>query len=295
MTYAPSVEQVSTDMEKILKNIAQILGYGEIGKGINTDASSDYALTYAYNMTKNVFLSQTNYTHSANKSDDATSAIGNPSYVDALENNKICFSRGNASINVSNMVAAFLSYYDNALMGTSSPYVVSGKVQDSLFVTLNPSYQYIVAAKENEIMSQTERLGDFYDQLVNNICAKGWREDDNIDDYEHLANSLKNGRYQLSTLHTDGQYYQIRYNEATYMENTQKSYPCIEEFKDEDAVARAEVDYTKKKAELTYKEDSIDLKTKSLDSEIAQLNQEYETVKNLVTKNIEKTFTMYSN
>ena len=284
---APSY--VQKDMLQILDNVAQVLGYGEIGKGINTDASSDYALTYAYNMVKNVFLNTDSYVKSVWKSDDTAAAINNTTYVDALENNKICSANSGGayrtSVNVSNMVAAFLSYYDNALMGTSSPYVVSSKTQDSVLITLSPDYQYIVAPQKGEMMTQTEKLGDFYDELVNNICTKGWRTDENIDDYEYLANSLKNGRYSVSTLHEDGQYYQVRYQGAGY----------IEELKDEDAIARAEIEYTKKKAELTYKEDAIDLKTKSLDAEIAQLNQEYETVKSLVTKNIEKAFTMYSN
>jgi hypothetical protein len=88
----------------------------------------------------------------------------------------------------------------------------------------------------------------------------------------------------MSSLNNDGYYYQTRYNETGYMV----------EVSDTDAIARAEAEFTAKKAELTYKEDSIDLKTKQLDAEISTLNTEYETVKSLISKNVEKIFTMFS-
>ena len=96
---------------------------------------------------------------------------------------------------------------------------------------------------------------------------------------------LKNSKYCLTSLNNDGYFYQTRYNETGYMV----------EVKDEDAIARAEAEFTQKKAELTYKEDSIDMKSKKLDAEISMLSNEYEAVKNLISKNIEKTFTMFSN
>ena len=83
----------------------------------------------------------------------------------------------------------------------------------------------------------------------------------------------------------DGYYYQTRYNETGYMT----------EVTDDDAIARAEAEFTAKKAELTYKEDKIDIQTKQLDAEISSLTTEYETVKQLISKSIEKTFSMFSN
>ena len=68
----------------------------------------------------------------------------------------------------------------------------------------------------------------------------------------------------------------------------------MKEVTDDDAIARAEAEFTRMKSELTYKEDSIDLKSKKLDAEISALSTEYDTVKNLISKSIEKTFTMFS-
>ena len=89
----------------------------------------------------------------------------------------------------------------------------------------------------------------------------------------------------MSSLNNDGYYYQTRYNETGY----------VVEVSDKDAIAREEAEFTSKKAELTYKEDSIDLKTKQLDAEISSLSTEYDTVKSLISKSIEKTFAMFSN
>jgi hypothetical protein len=69
----------------------------------------------------------------------------------------------------------------------------------------------------------------------------------------------------------------------------------MEEVHDTDAVARAEADYQTKKAQITFKEDQIDVKTKKLDAEITELNTEINSVQNIISKNIEKTFTMFSN
>ena len=44
---------------------------------------------------------------------------------------------------------------------------------------------------------------------------------------------------------------------------------------------------------INYKEEQIDLDMKNLDLEISSLTTEYDTVKQMLTKNVEKTFTMF--
>jgi hypothetical protein len=86
-------------------------------------------------------------------------------------------------------------------------------------------------------------------------------------------------------LNTDGYFYQTRYNDVEY----------IVEEQDRNAIARAEADFTRKKAEITNKEDRIDMQTKKLDAEIMELTTEMNSVQNLISKSIEKTFAMFSN
>ena len=132
----------------------------------------------------------------------------------------------------------------------------------------------------------SEKVADFYDIMYNNIIENGWREDSSINDTEYLEQCIKNGTYSMTSLNQlDGYYYQTRYTDTGYMV----------EVSDENAIARAEAEFNAKKAELTYKEDKIDIKTKQLDAEISSLSTEYETVKNLISKSIEKTFTMFQN
>ena len=48
------------------------------------------------------------------------------------------------------------------------------------------------------------------------------------------------------------------------------------------------------KSKLNYKEETLELDMKNLDTEISALTTEYDTVKNLISKGVEKVFTMFS-
>lgn len=288
----------------ILDQLARVFGYGSIGTGLNIDATTDAALTKALDMTKNKFLKSSGKVSVGSKI-DALNPMENDAYLNAQNYNRIGtvsgwtwngigsgLNKGSfAALNISNMLSAFLTYYDNALRGAESDYIV-GKSNDNTqsssgtrnyFVTDDPDYIYITNVEN--AMSNDEKLNDFYSELYNSICEHGWRYDGNLDDYEYLESTIKDGRYSLMALNSDGYYYQSKYNDIEY----------IVEEQDKDAIARAEADFTRKKAEITNKEDIIDIKTKKLDAEIAELTTEMNSVQNLITKSIEKTFAMFSN
>ena len=96
--------------------------------------------------------------------------------------------------------------------------------------------------------------------------------------------ALKNGQLFISTLNTDGYYYQGHYTNSAH----------IAEVTDEDAIAQAEAEYNVTKSKLNYKEESLELELKNIDTELSALTTEYDTVKNLISKNVEKVFTMFS-
>ena len=110
------------------------------------------------------------------------------------------------------------------------------------------------------------------------------------DNYKELVENAKNNRkgynYKLEKIENefDAYYLGLLLTDGYIVEET-----------DSDAIARAEAEFTQKKAELTYKEDAIDMKSKKLDAEISSLSTEYETVKQLISKSIEKTFQMFQN
>ncbi len=136
---------------------------------------------------------------------------------------------------------------------------------------------------EDSVDSVTVMQADFYMQLYNNICANGWTQNDNVEDSTYLENALKNGTYFITSLNDDGYFYQGRYNEGD----------CIIEVTDEDAIAQAEAEFTAIQAQLTYKEEQLDLEMQNLDAEISSLTTEYDSVKNLISQNIEKVFSLF--
>lgn len=275
--------------QKIFDNIVKQFGYVDgstvSGVGLNVDETSAKALSFAYNMVQKQFFK--NSAENAGGNHDQKSMLDNAAYVNAENNNAIGTNRDktNYAVSLSNMLSAFLTYYDNGLNGVDSNYVVGASVDTSDYVTEDASYVYLGKLDE-ENYSMSEKVADFYDIIYNNIIEHGWREDDSLEDSEYMEQCIKNGTYSMVSLNSkDGYYYQTRYNETGYMT----------EVTDDDAVARAEAEFTAKKAELTYKEDKIDIQTKQLDAEISSLSTEYETVKQLISKSIEKTFSMFSN
>ncbi len=287
---ANNAKAFAEQMVKLLDSFAGILGYSKTqdmtGIGLNVDDASAEALKFAYDMVKNSFLRTTDMSNIGSRKNDHA-MTENSAYINAVDSNRIGTDDSNQyyAVSLTNMMSSFLTYYDNALNGVNSQFVV-GKTQDtSNYVTDYSGYYYMAQGSSDAVNEVHKKSADFYDELYNNILEHGWREDSAIDDSEYLESSLKDGRYSMSSLNNDGYYYQTRYNETGY----------IVEVSDTDAIARAEAEFTSKKAELTYKEDSIDMKTKKLDAEISSLSAEYDTVKSLISKSIEKTFAMFSN
>ena len=140
------------------------------------------------------------------------------------------------------------------------------------------------------IVTDVDTSGDnlliaaFWDTLFNQICTKGWTENDNVNNQDYLQESLKNGNMYISTLSDDGYYYQ-----GNYATNS-----LIKEVTDEEGIAQAEARYNREKQKINYKENILDMKMKNLDTEISSLTTEYDTVKSVISKNIEKVFKRYN-
>ncbi|MBP3821020.1 hypothetical protein J6G99_05180 [bacterium] len=266
----------------ILTQIAEAFGYGASDTGLNIDEQSATALERAYNLTLNRF---SNFVKPLQQGD---------CYLrkSATYQNNIVKSEGTTNayvVSLSNMVSTFLTYYTQ-IVNSSAEYFVGGTNDVDRdgnpltnFVTDNPYYNFMIAG--DGAYDETQKITDFYNELYNNICERGYRVDDSVDQNDYLESTIKDGRYQMAALYSDGYFYQEKYNDINYL---------VEET-DKDAIARAEAKYTQKKAELTFKEDEIDMKSKSMDAEIAELNTELESVKGIISKSIEKTFSMFQN
>ncbi|MBE7713144.1 MAG: hypothetical protein E7Z87_05320 [Cyanobacteria bacterium SIG26] len=284
-TNAESAANLQARITRLFNSLIESFGYSSTkdlsGTGLNVDDISNEALEFAYNMTMKQFKRVEN---SGTKA--GNSVTDNSAYDNAVNMNAIGMDSSShyGAVSLTNMLASFLTYYDNYLRGEDSEYVVGRSAETSVYVTDNPDYVFAADLSPEEELSNDEKIADFFDQLYNNILVHGWKEDVAIDEPEYLESLIKNGRYSLSSLnYDDGYYYQTRYNDTGY----------IVEVSDTDAIARAEAEFASKKAELTYKEDSIDLKTKQLDTEISSITQEIESAKNLISKGIEKAFSLF--
>jgi hypothetical protein len=190
---------------------------------------------------------------------------------------------GSTSISLSNLARSFLTYYASSLGGFATGYDVNPHSKDSVYVTDDLNYLYTVT-EQDSYANQTDMLtADFYNMLFNNICVHGWTESNNVDDKNYLSHALKNGQLFVSALNTDGYFYQDHYTKNGR----------VIEVKDDDAIARAELEYSKKKTKLNYKEQMLEVKMKNIDMELSSLTTEYDAVKNLIGKNVEKTFALF--
>ena len=193
------------------------------------------------------------------------------------------------SISITNIAKAYLTYFAQAMEGLDdTKYSVSEttdnrKVKDSVLIDINDDqFLFDVAVSEGVNTDQSLNSG-FYDAIFNQICMYGWRENINIDDSDYLQEMLKTGKLLLNSCSDDGYYYATNYATNTY----------IREISDEDMVAKAEAKYNTEKQKIENKEQILDLKMKNLDTEISSLTTEYDTIKSVISKNIEKSFKRY--
>lgn len=194
-------------------------------------------------------------------------------------------------ISLSNLAQAYLTYFADYMNGISKVDekgkqvfdVNLGQTSGSNQAKDNKTYQYIFGA-DKTVSSDDMAQATFYDTLFNQICANGWTENNQIEDKTYLQQMLQSGMLYLSKTKDDGYYYQENYATDSY----------IKEIEDDTKVAQAEAKYTTEKAKLNAKEETLDLKMKNLDTEISSLSTEYDTVKNAISKNIEKSFKRYN-
>lgn len=192
------------------------------------------------------------------------------------------------SVNLSNTFKAYLTYFVDFMNGIAKTdaygrelYDVQKNVAESRLIR---DTDMLTVKIGQAVSSDVLAEATFYDAIFNQICRTGWVENDNINDNEYLQHMLQNGMMFVTSVKDDGFYYQGNYATDKY----------IKEVADETKIALAEAKYNTEKAKLNAKEETIDLKMKNLDTEISSLTTEYDTVKNTIAKQIEKSFKRYA-
>lgn len=266
--------------QNILTEMAKLLGYNAGAtefKGLNVDKESNEALAQALDITKAQLQS-------------TISSSGNWSNLQnaAQSTNGIMKSGNTYSFSLTNLLKSYLTNFAAVMEGFTGGYNVDkASTKKSVYVTDDLNYTFLT---ENlSAKTDTNELNaDFYNQLYNALCMYGASTDkikqQQIQDPKYLNNALKNGQLFVMSLNTDGYFYQGHYTASDH----------IAEISDDEAIAQAEAEYNVKKSKLSYKEQNLELKMKNIDTELSALNTEYDTVKQLISKNVEKVFTMFS-
>ncbi len=200
--------------------------------------------------------------------------------------------KSEARLDIGNMLNAYLTYFADYMNGTSKTdkygmevfYVNKGQiVEANRLANTNNTFEYVWKVG-SDVSSDDLGQATFYDTLFNQICSKGWTENERIVENDYLREMLQNGMQFISKVKDDGYYYQGNYATDAY----------IKEIPDESLIAKAEAKYNTEKAKLNTKEETIDMKMKNLDTEISSLTTEYDTVKNIISKNVEKCFKRFN-
>ncbi len=197
-------------------------------------------------------------------------------------------------LNLSNMIKAYLTYFAQYMEGidtssysvdTNQDYKSGDRSKGRTVADSNLIDEMFTFTMVTDVDTSGDNLliAAFWDTLFNQICTKGWVENNNVNDQEYMQESLKNGNMYISTLSDDGFYYLGNYATNSY----------IKEVSDEEGIAQAEARYQREKTKLSNKENILDMKMKNLDTEISSLSTEYDTVKSVIQKNIEKSFKRY--
>lgn len=287
MTGLMSAEDLSKiAIEQVLNSMGDVLGKDSIESvyGLSVDQESYQALNDAYEFGKQLL----NPTGLKTSSGVIISQSINNSITEANKSNGIIQGTNDVtSVSLSNMLKSYLTNFAISMEGYGLGLYVDKDAAGSSYVTDDINYYFVI--KNDNAMSEQDALNaDFYNMLYNQLCTNGASTDltkqQQVTDSDYLNHALKNGQLFISSLNNDGYFYQGHYTLNGH----------VAEVTDEDAVAQAEAEYNVKKSQLSYKEESLELELKNIDTELSALTTEYDTVKNLISKNVEKVFTMFS-
>ncbi len=130
---------------------------------------------------------------------------------------------------------------------------------------------------------------DYLRNIFNKMASDGYyteeNENDTIKDDVWFEQQITEGKLLL-------EYYSA--TEKGFVSTTISDDDAIQEVEDDREIARVEAKYNQDLASLEKKDSIIDLELKKLDTEHNALQTEYESVKSVVDKNVEKSFNIFS-
>ena len=150
-----------------------------------------------------------------------------------------------------------------------------------------------VGSTANIVLQTTDDVEESYIDYLRNIFNKMFsagyytedNESDTIKDDAWFEQQITEGKLLL-------EYYSS--TEKGFVSTTVSEDDAIQEVEDDRELARVEAKYNQDLAAIEKRDKIIDLELKKLDTEHNALQTEYESVKNVIDKNVEKSFSMFS-
>ncbi|MEI8129384.1 MAG: hypothetical protein WCG95_07190 [bacterium] len=266
------------------------------------------ALDYAYQATFNKFVYNVNDTDSkdgaqlgtsisfANGDADNTNRIASKTVKDSGFLGFSSSSETTVTVDNSQLADTFMSYFDqycaqnyggvnSSTIGPST--TTRGSQGGTGQQTDKMSYHSELQAGDSDI--NRNKVNDayeasFYINLYNALYSYGWQAKENADDKKYLQNEILYGNIAIKQRATDGTWQNLSTNDS--------GSPLRSE-RDQEAISKAEADYSAAKDTLSTKEVGLDLVTQNLDSERTAITTEMESVKSMLKKNIESSFKMF--
>ena len=126
----------------------------------------------------------------------------------------------------------------------------------------------------------------YYTNLYNDMKANGYQaySTASLNNPEFLQVQLEQGNWYIGKKNEDG-----KYEQTSISSNT-----MITEESDDKNLAKAEAEYNAKTAKINKKEKLLDMKLKEVDTEHSALKTEFDSVKSLISDNIDKSFNLFS-
>lgn len=266
-------------MEALNQMVTGFANVLDVSQNENDIQAFNYAILETLSL-----LSRSKDLGSENYSSDAYKAVVNGSSDYNCWVTKKASSGRASAISMSSLAESFLTFFAQGKAGYTAPYYIIDSAVNSYYVTDDQAYLYPVAVVDDGKTATELYNAEYYSILFNTLCQDGWYENSYIDDKDYLQNAMKNGKLFVTTLNEeDGYYYQERFNNNKY----------LTVITDEDAVTQAERDYATAKSRIQYKEEELEIDMKNLDIEISSLTTEYEAIKSMISKNIDKTFKLF--
>ena len=219
--------------------------------------------------------------------DNAATTMVNPKVVDA-------------------MMPFFTEYYGNP----SSIYSFAGKAKEAV-EDARAAIAGILGAKTEEIyftgggseaVDFDQSRFNYYVSIFNQIQAAGdcvsiadynGPDGDAANDSDWLKNMIECGKITIDIVNTNNKTGEVSFNGTSPSSDSYLSYTTTTTM-DKTALAKAEAEYEHKTKQINQKDKKFDNDLSKLETERTALTTEYDSVKKVISDNIERTFGIFS-